>query len=87
MHGTAKILLAPTKLCKELNNLFNSLIVSLFSFGAEVWGCAAHSEYVIEIDQLLNRALRFGYVQKRNKFWILSRIETLEQVRILSPKR
>ena len=34
-------------------------------FGAEVWGCAAHSKYLVQIDRLLNRAFRFGYVQKR----------------------
>ena len=29
---------------KELDFLFNSLIISLFKFGAEVWRCAAHNE-------------------------------------------
>ena len=31
----------------ELDILFNSSIVSLFMFGAEVWGCAAHSKYLL----------------------------------------
>ena len=63
---------------KELDIIFNSLLTSLFMFGAEVWGCAAHSKYLVQIDRLLNRAFRSGYVQKGINFgfWILSTIET-----------
>ena len=49
----------------ELDILFNGLITSLFMFGAEVWGCAAHSKYLVQIDRLLNRVFTYEYVQKR----------------------
>ena len=50
---------------KELDILFNSLFTSLFMFGAEVWGCAVHSKYLLQMDRLLNRAFIYGYVLKR----------------------
>jgi hypothetical protein len=40
----------------QLDLLFNSLIVSLFTFTAEVWGGASYNNYVSQIDKFVNRA-------------------------------
>ena len=45
----------------QLDLLFNSLIVSLFTFAAEVWGGASYNKYVSQIDKFVNRAYRNGY--------------------------
>ena len=46
----------------QLNNLFNSLVMSVFLYGIEVWGAAYQRKYLDRIDQLLKRAHRFGFV-------------------------
>ena len=61
------------RLCKnngysisDLHYLFNSLIMSLFIYCIRVWGVAAYSKYLSQIDtfcRLQKRALRFGYIQ------------------------
>ena len=43
--------------------LFNCLIMSLFTYCIRVWGVAAYTKYFSEIDRLLRRAFRFGYVK------------------------
>jgi hypothetical protein len=48
--------------------LFNSLIVSLFTFAAEVWGGASYNKYVSQIDKFVNRANRNGYTSNRSDF-------------------
>ena len=45
----------------ELTVLFNSLIMSLFSYAIEVWACASESKYLCQIDKFCKRALRYGY--------------------------
>ena len=45
----------------QLDHLFNSLIVSLFTFAVEVWGGASYTKYVIQIDKFINRAYRNDY--------------------------
>ena len=52
----------------QLDLLFNSLIVSLFTFAAEVWGGASYSKYVSQIDKFVNRAYRNGYTINRSDF-------------------
>ena len=47
----------------DLHYLFNSLIMSLFTYCIRVWGVAAYSKYLSQIDRLQKRALRFGYIQ------------------------
>jgi hypothetical protein len=51
-----------------LDLLFNSLIVSLFTFAAEVWGGASYNKYVSQIDKFVNRAYRNGYTINRSDF-------------------
>ena len=45
----------------DLTVLFNSLIMSLFSYGIELWACAHQSKYLSRIDKFCKRAVRFGY--------------------------
>ena len=52
----------------QLDLLFNSLIVSLFTFAAEVWGGASHNKYVCQINKFINRAFRNGYTSNRSDF-------------------
>ena len=47
----------------DLDYLFNCLIMSLFTRCIRVWGVAAYTKYLIQIDRLLRRAFRFGYIQ------------------------
>ena len=63
----------------QLDLPFNSLIVSLFTFTAEVWGGASYSKYVSQIDKFINRAHKNGYTSNRSDFKdiILSRDKKL----------
>ena len=47
----------------DLHYLFNFLIMSLFIYCIRVWGVAAYSKYLSQINRLQKRALRFGYIQ------------------------
>ena len=47
----------------DLDYLFNCLIMSLFTYCIRVWGVAAYTKYLIQIDRLLRRAFRSGYIQ------------------------
>ena len=49
----------------QLNNLFNSLVMSVFLHGIEVWGAAYQRKYLDRIDRFLKRAHRFGFVTKK----------------------
>jgi hypothetical protein len=52
----------------QLDLLFNILIVSLFTFAAEIWGEASYNKYVSQIDKFVNRAYRNGYTSTRSDF-------------------
>ena len=52
----------------DLHYLLNSLIMSLFIYFIRVWGVAAYSKYLSQIDRLQKRALRFGYIQYVTSF-------------------
>ena len=47
----------------QLNKLFDSLILSLFAYGLEVWGSAS-KKYLDPIDNFCKRAYRYGYTAK-----------------------
>ncbi|CAB3982307.1 Hypothetical predicted protein, partial [Paramuricea clavata] len=49
---------------KNLTILFDALIMSLFSYGIEVWGSALEKKYLERIDKFLRRAYRYGYTTK-----------------------
>ena len=48
---------------ENLHYLFNILIMSLFKYALPVWGCASYSTYLVNIDKLQNRAVKFGYLK------------------------
>ena len=52
----------------QLDHLFKSLIVSLFTFAVEVWGGASYTKYVSQIDKFINRAYRNGYTSNKSDF-------------------
>ena len=49
---------------EQLTILFDTLIMSLFSYGIEVWGSALEKKYLERIDTFLRRAYRYGYTTK-----------------------
>ena len=51
----------------HLNKLFETLILSLFFFGIDVWGSALRKKYFKRIDKFFRRAYRYGYVLKEYK--------------------
>ena len=50
---------------KQLNLLFNSLIMSIFTYGIELWGSTYYSKYLNQIDKLINRVYKYGYISGR----------------------
>ena len=48
----------------DLDYLYNCLIMSLLTYRycINVWGVASYTKYLIQIDRLLRRAFRFGYI-------------------------
>ena len=57
----------------QLNKLFDSLVISLFAYGIEVWGSACQ-KYLDRMDTFCTRAYRYGYTTKAD-FNILTLIE------------
>ncbi|XP_068761121.1 uncharacterized protein [Montipora capricornis] len=55
----------------QLNNLFNSLVMSVFLYGIEVWGAAYQRKYLDRIDRFLKRAHRFGFVTKETILYLI----------------
>ena len=53
---------------EQLDLLFNSLIVSLFTFAVEVRGGASCTKYVSQMDKFINRAYRNDYPSNRSDF-------------------
>ena len=51
--------------CKYYDLFVNSLIMSIFTYGIELWGCAYYSKCLNQIDKLINRAYRYGYISGR----------------------
>ena len=49
---------------EQLTLLFDTLIMSLFKYGIEVWGSALEKKYLDRIDKFLRRAHRYRYTSK-----------------------
>ena len=49
----------------NLDLLFQSLILSIFNYAIEVWGCAFYSKYLSRIDKFFARCFKFGYCSKQ----------------------
>ena len=50
---------------QQLDLLFDSLIMSIFTFAIELWGCAYDGKYLNQIDKFIKRAHKNGYISKR----------------------
>ena len=81
-----------------LDLLFQSLILSIFIYGIEVWGNAFYSKYLSRTDKFFARAFESGYcteqycitdILKRRDFKLWHRITTTESAPryLLPPKR
>ncbi len=51
----------------QLNLLFNSLIIPLFTYGIELWG-GTYSKYINQIEKFISRAYRNGYIARKLNF-------------------
>ena len=49
---------------EPLDLLFQSLIISVFTYAIEVWGCYYYDKYPTRIDKLFTRAFKCGYFLK-----------------------
>ena len=47
----------------DLNTLFYSLIMSLFSYAIQVWGVTCYSKSLSNIDRIQKRAFKFDYIK------------------------
>ena len=69
---------------ENLDLRFQSLILSVFTYAIEVWGCALYGKYLSRIDKLFARCYKFGYCFKQHiprnrdmKLWLrISSINT-----------
>ena len=50
---------------EELNILFDSLIMSLFTYAIEIWACAYEGKHIVQKDKFCERAEKYGYTNKR----------------------
>ena len=53
-------------LLEQLDFLFDSLIMSIFTFAIELWGCAYESKYLNQIDKFIKRAHGNCYISKQD---------------------
>ena len=53
---------------EQLDLLFPSLIMPLFTFAVEIWGGVSHSKYISNIDKFINHVYRDGYTKNRSDF-------------------
>ena len=44
--------------------LFTSLILPIFTYAVEVWGCAYYHKYLSRIDRLFKRAFKLDYCKE-----------------------
>ncbi|CAB4022582.1 Hypothetical predicted protein, partial [Paramuricea clavata] len=50
---------------KQLDMLFNTLIMPIITYGIELWGGAYFNKYISQIDKFINRAHRNGYISEK----------------------
>ena len=53
---------------KQLDLLFNSLIMPLFTYGSELWGGACYGKYINQIEKFIRRAYRNRYISEEINF-------------------
>ena len=52
---------------EKLDLLFQNLILSVFTYAIEGWGCAFYSKYLRRIDKLFARCYKLGYYLKQHR--------------------
>ena len=52
---------------EHFSYLFDSIILSLFLYGIEIWGLVLQNKYLDRIDKFFKGAHRYGYVLKEYK--------------------
>ena len=60
---------------QQLTLLFDSLIMSLFTYAIEVWASSLYSKYLSHVDKFCKRALRYGYTSKYTPIMDVIRIK------------
>ena len=50
---------------KQLDLSFDCPIMSIFTYGIELWGCAYYSKYLNQVDKLINCVYKYGYMPGR----------------------
>ena len=50
---------------EQLDLLFQSLIISVFTYAIEVWGCCYYDKYLKRIQKLFTRDFKSGYCLKK----------------------
>ena len=83
---------------EQLDLLFQSLIISVFTYAIEVWGCCYYDKYLKRIDKLFARAFKSAYSLKKysicdilitgdSKLWIKITSNTTTLDDLLPPRR
>ena len=83
---------------EQLDLLFQSLIISVFTYATEVWSCCYYDKYLKRIDKLFARAFKSGYcltkysicdilTTRDNKLWIKITSNTTALDDLLPPRR
>ena len=82
---------ASSRICKyygysigNLDLLFQSLILSVFTYAIEVWGCAFYSKYLSRIDKLFARCYKLGYFLKQHSILDIRRNRDMKLWRRIS---
>ena len=68
----------------NLDLLFQSLILSVFTYAIEVWGCAFYSKYLSRIDKLFARCYKLGYCLKQHSILDIRRNRDMKLWRRIS---
>ena len=69
---------------ENLDLLFQSLILSVFTYAIEVWGCTFYSEYLSRIDKLFARCYKLGYYLKQHSILDIRRNRDMKLWRRIS---
>ena len=69
---------------ENLDLLFQSLILSVFTYAIEVWGCTFYGEYLSKIDKLFARCYKLGYYLKQHSILDIRRNRDMKLWRRIS---
>ena len=69
---------------ENLDLLFQNLILSVFTYAIEVWGCGFYSKYLSRIDKLFARCYKLGYYLKQHSILDIRRKRDMKLWRRIS---